>query len=446
VTIDAARTAGDTGGKKLALAGFRYNDGAPVKGSMTAAGVTVLAIAREALGTKLGSGQSAEVAKSIQLGLAWLGQHFRVDANPFGEEHWLYYWLYGVERVGGLLELDALGAHDWYREGAEFLLSKQNAAGDWAAPPHALIRPSETDTCYALLFLRRATARKPTTGGTERSFFEAKADVADDVRVAYAGRGTFEFWIGGFGARALEQNGGGALGGLRIASVEYVSGGSVLASAPGDPTKAWAAERFRAKFDLLYPGDYSITARVRLVAPDAPLDATEPTRSIESKPVEVRSLGATTAWMNAIVERRTKNLFAGKDLTVTTSSVNGDDVGLRAFDGLEGSRWMCKPDDPAPMLIVELAKPVQATTIVLSSHCTNPRMRDEHDVLRRVTVRINRNKDLLEGKFDDDELAPLVLAFGKPTAVQRLEIRIVERTPGRSWPGHAGFTEIELVR
>ncbi|MCE9596149.1 MAG: hypothetical protein K8S98_18320 [Planctomycetes bacterium] len=445
IAVDVARAAGDTSSGKRTIAGFRYNGDSGAKGSMTAAGVSALAIARDALGPKLTGGQGAEVAKAIQLGVAWLGHHFRADAHPFGEEAWLYYWLYGVERVGGLLDLDRLGSHAWYVEGARFLLAKQNADGDWSTPYGGMVRSGETDTCYALLFLRRATAHRPVTGGLESSF-QTKAVVDDDVRVAFAGRGAFEFWIGGFGERVLAENGGGALDGLRVASVEYVCDGRVLARVAGDPKKAWSRERFRAQFELVYPGTYAITARVRLVAPDAPVDATEPTRSIESKPVQVRSLGLSTPWMNELVERRARNLLLGKEMTVTTSSVNGDDVGERAFDGLEGSRWMCKNDDPAPMLILELPKPIQASQLVLWSHCAHPRLRGEHDVLRRVSVRVNRNKDVLEVTAGDDELAPLVLQFGKPTAVQRLELRIVERTPGKSWAGHIGFTEIELYK
>ncbi|MCC6409785.1 MAG: terpene cyclase/mutase family protein [Planctomycetes bacterium] len=445
-TIDVAVAEGETGTGKRTLAGFGYNFGAPAKGSMTSAGISALAIAREALGSKLAGAQAAEVQRSIQMGVAWLGHYFRADAHPFGDEPWLFYWLYGAERVGSLLDLDEFGAHAWYLEGARFLIGRQGGNGDWASNAGGNVRPQETDTCYALLFLERATAQRPTTAGAERSFFEPKREVQEDVRVAYSGRGTFEFWIGGFGDRVLAEHGGGELAGLRIAYVDYVSEGRVLAHVVGDPSRPWKDERFRAKFDLVYPGEYPVVARVYLVSPDAPADSTEATRSIESAVVRVRSLGTSAPWLDELVDLRTKNLLVDKGLTLTPSSINGEDQPHRAFDGLEGSRWMCKNDDPTPTLIVELAKPVQGSELRLYSHCTSPRLRGQHDVIRRVSVRVNRAKDLLEAVASEDELQALVLPLGRSTTVQRLEIRILDRIPGTVWPGYAGFTEIALFK
>jgi hypothetical protein len=445
-TIDVALAAGETGVEKRSLAGFRYNVDAPAKGSMTAAGVSALAIARDALGPKLAGAQSSGVAKGIQLGLAWLGQNFRADVHPGGEEPWLFYWLYGAERVGSLLDVERFGEHDWYLEGARFLLQRQGASGEWASNAGGVVRAQETDTCYALLFLERATAKKLSTGGAEASFFEPPPQSKDDVRFAWSGRGSFEFWIGGISDRAIAEHGGGEIGGLRVAYVEYVTGNRVLARVEGEPSRAWSNDRFRAKLDLLYPGVYPVVARVYLVAPNAPRESTEATRSIQSPAVDVRSFGATVAWMDELVPRRERNLLAGKELTLTASSSNGDDQPWRAFDGLEGSRWMCKNDDPAPTMVIELPKPAPATELVLYSHCASPKLRGEHDVIRRVSVRVNRNKDLIEAVASDDELAPISVPLGKTTAVQRLEIRILDRTPGRARPGFAGFTEIELYK
>lgn len=446
ITIDVALAAGETGTGKRTIAGFRYNSDSGAKGSMTTAGVTALVIARDALGSKLAGAQAAELNRGVQMGLAWLGHYFRADANPLGDEPWLYYWLYGVERVGSLLDVEQLGTHAWYLEGARFLLAKQGGKGEWASNAGGIVRASETDTCYALLFLERATAHEPVTGGAERSFFETKPESEPDVRLAYSGRGACALWIGGFGRRVLDEHGGGELGGLRVASVEYLTGERVLARVEGDPTRAWSSERYRAQVDLPYPGVYPIVARVHLVSPLAAPDEKQATRRVESSPVSVRSLGLSQPWMDELLAKRERNLLYGKDPTLTPSSINGDDQPCRAIDGLEGSRWMCAKDDPAPSLVVELAKPVQAAELVLFSHCATPRLRGEHDVIRKVSVRVNRGKDVLEVRAGDDELEPLVLPLGKNVSVQRLEIRVVERTPGRAWPGHVGFTEIALYK
>ncbi len=81
-------------------------------------------------------------------GLAWLSAHYDIDSNPGKGAHWLYYYLYGLERVGVLYDVKLLGTHDWYQEGAKFLLEKQGATGAWNA---------EWDTCFAILFLKKAT-------------------------------------------------------------------------------------------------------------------------------------------------------------------------------------------------------------------------------------------------------------------------------------------------
>ena len=43
---------------------------------------------------------------------------------------------------------EKFGTHNWYNEGARYLLSKQGADGKWG---------SRKNTCFAILFLRRAT-------------------------------------------------------------------------------------------------------------------------------------------------------------------------------------------------------------------------------------------------------------------------------------------------
>jgi hypothetical protein len=122
-------------------------------GSMTTAGVASLAICRSELldwaGYKGPFGERME--RGIKDGLAWLDVHFTVDHNP-DRGGWHYYYLYGLERSGVLADVEFMGDHDWYREGAEYLVRNQSRSGFWPSR-----RSSMTDTCFALLFLRRAT-------------------------------------------------------------------------------------------------------------------------------------------------------------------------------------------------------------------------------------------------------------------------------------------------
>ncbi|HZN63502.1 MAG TPA: hypothetical protein VFC90_13950, partial [Planctomycetota bacterium] len=51
-----------------------------------------------------------------------------------------------------------LGDHDWYGEGATFLVSNQTSAGYWHTGKYVQI----FDNCFAILFLKRATVRVAT--------------------------------------------------------------------------------------------------------------------------------------------------------------------------------------------------------------------------------------------------------------------------------------------
>jgi hypothetical protein len=121
---------------------------------MTTAGVASLAICRSELldwpGYKGSFGERME--RGIKDGLAWLAKNFTVETNPGPLGGWHYYYLYGLERAGVLTDEEFLGDHDWYREGAEYLVRGQSEKGHWLSR-----RPVLTDTCFALLFLRRAT-------------------------------------------------------------------------------------------------------------------------------------------------------------------------------------------------------------------------------------------------------------------------------------------------
>jgi hypothetical protein len=96
----------------------------------------------------------------VKAGIAWLTQHFAVNGNC--------YYMYGLERTGILFGTEKLGSHDWYSEGALYLLKIQNAEGFWGRAPAAKADDkgkSTQDTCFAILFLRRATRALVATEG-----------------------------------------------------------------------------------------------------------------------------------------------------------------------------------------------------------------------------------------------------------------------------------------
>jgi len=134
-------------------------------GSMTAVGVASIIICLDQLGPRgVGKSQRSRAQRAVRDGLAWLDHHFTVKENPgHHEKGWFYYYLYGIERAAVLADRRHLGRHDWYREGAEELMSTQNGDGAWYDKTYCGPEPT---ACLALLFLTKATVplRSKITG------------------------------------------------------------------------------------------------------------------------------------------------------------------------------------------------------------------------------------------------------------------------------------------
>ncbi len=94
----------------------------------------------------------------LERGLKWLEGHFAVGHNvgDNGIGGSLYY-LYGLERAGRLSGKRFIGNHDWFREGARFLVTQQVPDGRWATQGHGDGDPI-VGTSFGLLFLSKGMA------------------------------------------------------------------------------------------------------------------------------------------------------------------------------------------------------------------------------------------------------------------------------------------------
>ncbi len=100
-------------------------------------------------------GKAAAVEKANQCVAAKFSLEDNVLGREGGVKGWQYYHLYALQRAGRLAETGVFGKRDWYAEGAAYLLSKQKADGTWLS---ALQNGDGIcDTCFAVLFLARAT-------------------------------------------------------------------------------------------------------------------------------------------------------------------------------------------------------------------------------------------------------------------------------------------------
>ena len=88
----------------------------------------------------------------------------RVPINP--------YFLWTLERCGVLFNRRQIAGKDWYPWGSELLLVNQNPDGTWTAGDYPGSMPI-ADTCFALLFLKRANLAKDLTKKLE-FFMEGK--------------------------------------------------------------------------------------------------------------------------------------------------------------------------------------------------------------------------------------------------------------------------------
>lgn len=135
-------------------------------GSMTCAGIASLMIASQHIergdawvidGNVLCCGKKA-IHPEIDKGLAWLGRNFSVARNPSSDNNinhsWVLYYLYALERVGRIGGERFIGDHDWYREGAEAIVQRQDRfRGTWSEL--SSFQRADISTALALLFLSK---------------------------------------------------------------------------------------------------------------------------------------------------------------------------------------------------------------------------------------------------------------------------------------------------
>lgn len=117
---------------QLAGGGWNYRPQfGEARGSMTAAGLTCLFITQDFLHADeyLKPGvRDTDPQKAMARGIEWFGQNFAVDRhpglNPDSDQTYLFYYLYGVERVGLASGYKRFGRHDWFRAGAAEIINR----------------------------------------------------------------------------------------------------------------------------------------------------------------------------------------------------------------------------------------------------------------------------------------------------------------------------------
>ncbi len=157
------RTSQGTGGNW----GYNYsvNNAIPIGSpAMTAAGLLCLAVGHGATAPAPGEKAPSKEGlddEAIKKGFKHLSEHLGKSGKTRGRQPagLGLYFLWSVERVGVMYNLRTIGDKDWYAWGSEVIRDHQNADGSWSMGGYPGSYP-QVDTCFALLFLKRANLAK----------------------------------------------------------------------------------------------------------------------------------------------------------------------------------------------------------------------------------------------------------------------------------------------
>lgn len=432
---------------------FTYTPGNKSTGSMTSAGVAVLQIARDALEAKgkLSRREEKRIDEAIENGLKWLGENFAVDRNPDPIEknqsaghmtRWKLYFLYGLERVGGLTGRPKFGEHDWYAKASTFLVNAQGALGAWGTP----YGEKHPGTCFGVLVLKRATA--PSSGGKASAHARAYGDddPAREVSLRVTGDTPMTAWVSTIGDAAktkhewsLERGKG-----PRVHRVEYINpeSGEVYATIKGNPEEASKGKRFAAQLRMKKPGTYKVAARVFV----RPLDASASEEvALQSQTLDIRVDGVMTQGMRAAMADFGRNELSKVKCDVKASSSHARHPARFVNDGLTCYGWLCSHEDEAPWIAIEPTRPQRGDHVVLTPHVASATELGAWGQPTKILLRIN-GKKAGEHLIVVDEYAKTYIPLKKKLTIRSIKIEVLERRQGTSGGDGklVGFAEVAL--
>jgi hypothetical protein len=430
--------------------GFGYTPMDTPTGSMTAAGAACLLICKQAFeASGRGKAWLPQIEDGLRRAERWIEANWAGPSNPrpgrdpAEADGWQYYYLYGLERFGAFAKLEHFGKYPWYTIGAEWLLEKQEGNGRWPAPWD---RQDEFDTCFALLFLRRASA--PSTGSTSvRRFDDAFGKDDESQPLSIRGNATpdgqLQIWIARYGKATREQHEVERDGqrGLAVTRVEWLVDGALVGSHEHDPAKLVRDERFAHRRKVEANGELAVQARLHLLGRDG-------TPQFVTSPVETARLTILFATREQeLCEAVAANLLRFERIESVSASTQIDDgwwSARSAVDQRHATGWRARAEDATPTLTLAFSTPITAQRLELSHVTPRPDATlDEWAAATKISVRINNTKPQL---FDlgtaRDRRHRIQLE--KPARIRTLELAILERAPGKHGSREVGFQELEL--
>lgn len=427
--------------------GFPYRPNGKMTHSMTAAGVGVQCMVREAA-RELGAshrGLAKDMDKSIESGLKWFDLYYNLNQKPWpGNEaarRWDYYFLHALQRVGMLAPTKTMAERDWYQDGARWLLKKQEDNGAWSTA----YGEKQANTCLAVLFLLRASG--PSTGAKVpgKRVFRTE-DPEADVQLVVAGQKPMRVWIEGIHQLVKDSyEWEGEEGkGMRIQGVQYWSGEEMLAEVQGDGSKPRGNERFASQLLFPGPGKREIVAVIQVLPP--PGEAEEVVE-VRSDPLAIEVTVGLLPWMREVIDDHPKNLLRETRVRFSaSSSLNAHWDRARVSDGLMGRGWACKADDAEPWIALDLSEPKRGN-VLLFTHARETG-HDPNAFARAKYIEVQLNKEAkkkwIRVEMDMDEGRKTRLVLDRAKRIRRITVRLHDMEPGVKHKGAGGLMEIEL--
>lgn len=428
--------------------GFSYRPGGEATGSMTVAGLTVLAVCKQALPKgKYPRQWRKDLEAAERNGMRWLAEHFEPDQNPALDEgkrkRWTYYYLYSVERLAALLNVERFGSHDWYWEGADFLIEVQGDEGQWAST----YGEAEPNTAFALLFLNRATASSTGPGASRSQGRHYATDGEDALLVLRAkGESPMNLWLSSVSSELVASHArvGKHGEGLYLEAVEYWVDGVSIRRVEADSARPWSNEAYATQYEFDSRGDHEVQLKLHF----ASIEGEQPEPAL-SPILKVRVDSGLEPWMLDYANDGVSNLAVGSIDKAESSSQRGGEqdksyTAIKAFDGLQSTAWMSAADDTGPVLRVSFRKPVRCDRIVFS-HITGAELHQgDYDLATEVEVTLNGRRDSLTLELDPVETTKATLVLERVSKISGFTVRVLERTSGVKHKGIVGFAEVEL--
>jgi hypothetical protein len=401
------------------ITGFKYYPNYTSGGtlSMTAAAVASLEICRQQLGGKYPQKIRKNVQRAASEGMAWMTQNFTVAQN-FGFSSRHYYTLYGIERVGAVHNITHFGEHDWYNNGAGFLIDGQHDDGYWPSDISSL-----PDTLYSLLFLKRATASAAITG--ENDVSTGNEVVSEDLE----GR-----------LRLHVNNGDPAVmwaslpAGAKSDSVSYFI--KRIGNSLWQKIGTSSAAKFALSHRLAEPGKWLVKAECTIGG--------EMVNSTNVTYFFVPNLGPNdTGYGDDAFE----NLIPAcrPSYEVSSSSASYFD-GDKLFDGSHGTRWLTGSNDKNPEFTISLRKTAKAKRLLFSHTYTAPINCTGGARPGEVAVYINKEEVPIIIPINPDQTQKTIYTFSDPVRIKKLRVVVTKVIDGALGSSVIGFSQVELQR